>query len=85
MKSVPFPTQQAEDEIPLRTFSTVLPAAPETIPQPLLDQLNEGGIMVLPSGPPGWSQVLLKIRKRDGKITTEHICDVAFVPLVRDI
>ncbi|MBM3705676.1 MAG: protein-L-isoaspartate(D-aspartate) O-methyltransferase [Actinobacteria bacterium] len=62
----------------------ILTAAPENVPQPLIEQLKDGGIMVLPSGPTGWSQSLLKIRKKGSKITTEHICDVAFVPLVRD-
>ncbi len=61
----------------------ILTAAPETIPEPLIGQLKDGGIMVLPSGPPGWGQILLKVRKIKGKISTERLCDVAFVPLIR--
>ena len=61
----------------------ILTAAPENIPEPLIGQLKDGGIMVLPSGPPGWGQTLLKVRKINGKISTERICDVAFVPLIR--
>jgi protein-L-isoaspartate(D-aspartate) O-methyltransferase len=61
----------------------IVTAAPEKIPGPLIDQLKDGGIMILPSGPPGWNQILLKITKQKGKIKTERICDVAFVPLTR--
>lgn len=61
----------------------IVTAAPENVPEPLIEQLKEGGIMVLPSGPSGWSQTLLKIIKKDGKIKTDRICDVAFVPLTR--
>jgi len=61
----------------------ILTAAPEDIPGPLIEQLKEGGIMVLPSGPSGWSQDLLKVKKIKGRIRTQKICDVAFVPLVR--
>ena len=62
----------------------ILTAAPEGIPEPLIEQLKDGGIMVLPSGPSGWSQSLLKIKKGKGKIKTQKICDVAFVPLTRN-
>jgi protein-L-isoaspartate(D-aspartate) O-methyltransferase len=61
----------------------IVTAAADKIPYPLIDQLKDGGIMILPSGPPGWGQVLLKIVKQKGKIKTERICDVAFVPLTR--
>ncbi len=61
----------------------IVTAATEKIPDPLIDQLKDSGIMILPSGPPGWSQILLKIVKQKGEIKTERICDVAFVPLTR--
>jgi len=61
----------------------IVTAAPQNVPEPLVEQLKNGGIMVLPSGPSGWSQTLLKITKKDGKIKTERLCDVAFVPLTR--
>jgi len=60
----------------------IVTAAPDHIPQPLVNQLAEGGIMVIPVGPPGLSQVLWKLTKTDGQIQTERICDVVFVPLV---
>jgi protein-L-isoaspartate(D-aspartate) O-methyltransferase len=61
----------------------IITAAPEEIPPPLIDQLKNDGIMVVPSGPTGWNQVLLKITKKNGKLSTIKICDVAFVPLTR--
>jgi len=59
-------------------------AAPDHIPQPLIDQLKDGGIMVIPVGPPGWNQVLWKVIRQGDDIKTIKICDVAFVPLTRE-
>ncbi|MCL4378482.1 MAG: protein-L-isoaspartate(D-aspartate) O-methyltransferase [Actinobacteria bacterium] len=62
----------------------IVTAAAEKIPPPLIEQLKEGGIMVIPSGPRYWNQQLLKLRKINGKIHTENIGDVAFVPFTRN-
>ena len=61
----------------------IVTAAPENIPEPLVLQLREGGIMVIPLGPSGQGQSLLKARKEKGRLITEKICDVSFVPLTR--
>ena len=63
----------------------IVTAAPDHIPQPLIDQLVYGGIMVIPVGPPGWNQVLWKVEKKNGDVITTKITDVAFVPLTREI
>lgn len=64
----------------------IVTAAPDHIPQPLVEQLTDEGIMVLPVGPPGWNQVLWKVEKKDGEVITTKITDyVAFVPLTREI
>ena len=63
----------------------IVTAAPDHIPQPLVEQLTDEGIMVLPVGPPGWNQVLWKLEKKDGKVITTKITDVVFVPLTREI
>ncbi len=57
-------------------------AAPEQIPQPLLDQLAEGGVLVAPTGQIG-TQQLRRIRRKNGKITEdEEAIPVSFVPMV---
>ena len=59
----------------------VVAAASPSIPAPLVEQLAEGGRLVIPIGPPG-QQVLTLAEKRRGRITTEVISDVRFVPLL---
>jgi protein-L-isoaspartate(D-aspartate) O-methyltransferase len=59
----------------------VTAAAPE-VPGTLVDQLDEGGIMVLPVGQRANEQTLLRLRRRDGRIAEENLGDVRFVPLV---
>jgi protein-L-isoaspartate(D-aspartate) O-methyltransferase len=57
----------------------VAAAAPE-VPPPLLDQLAEGGRLVLPVGSRGFQQLEVWERK-GGKFTCERNIAVAFVPL----
>ncbi len=62
----------------------VVTAAPEQMPQPLLDQLAPGGRLVAPIGPEGGSQQLLVIRKdAQGRAATRSVLPVRFVPLTR--
>lgn len=62
----------------------VVTAAADTIPQPLLDQLKEGGRMVIPVGPVFGAQNLVLLTKHDGKMRTRTIIPVRFVPFVHD-
>ncbi len=55
-------------------------AAAPRVPQPLFDQLAEGGRLVLPEGGAG-GQLLNRWRKISGEFKQEHIAPVAFVPL----
>ena len=57
-------------------------AAAETVPQKLLEQLVDGGIMVLPVGPQGGDQDLVKLIKKDGAVERQTLFPVRFVPLV---
>jgi protein-L-isoaspartate(D-aspartate) O-methyltransferase len=59
-------------------------AAPDHVPPPLIRQLKDGGRMVIPVGAPGSYQTLWRFRKTDGKVASENITDVAFVPLIRE-
>ena len=54
--------------------------APE-VPRPLIEQLKEGGIMILPVGG-GYYQKLIRVRKVDGKVVKEDHGGCAFVPMV---
>jgi protein-L-isoaspartate(D-aspartate) O-methyltransferase len=62
----------------------VVTAAPDHVPQPLVDQLKPGGRMVVPVGPQIVGQDLLLITKAaDGKTVTRRTLPVRFVPLTR--
>lgn len=60
----------------------IVTAAAPRIPEPLLDQLDEGGRMVVPVGPQGRVQVLYKIIKEGGRTREIDLGAVAFVPFV---
>ena len=63
--------------------SIIVTAAPDHIPQALIDQLKPNGRMVIPVG--GFTQDLLVLTKRaDGTTISETIVPVRFVPLTRD-
>jgi len=65
-----------------RTFERIMiTAAVPRIPDPLAEQLADGGIMVAPVGADG-VQTLMVYEKRAGKITERFICDVRFVRLL---
>ena len=56
-------------------------AAAPTVPAALLSQLAEGGVLVIPVGAHG-EQMLLRIEKKEGELTTQHLMPVRFVPLI---
>ena len=60
----------------------IVTAAAPQLPEILLDQLAIGSIMVLPLGPERGDQELIKLRRGEGAIETEKLCDVRFVPLL---
>jgi protein-L-isoaspartate(D-aspartate) O-methyltransferase len=47
-----------------------------------VDQLAEGGVMVVPVGADGESQELVTVRKRGGQVVTEKGIPVRFVPMI---
>ncbi len=59
----------------------IVTAAPDHLPSPLVDQLKEGGRLVIPIGPPGGYQSLWKFIKQDGDVKAYNLGGVAFVPL----
>jgi protein-L-isoaspartate(D-aspartate) O-methyltransferase len=60
----------------------IVTAAPDHIPKPLVEQLKEGGRMVVPVG--SYTQELKKIVKRSGKMETIDVIPVLFVPMTGD-
>jgi len=62
----------------------IVTAAPEKIPEPLVDQLAVGGRMVIPVG--GFFQELkVFTREKDGRVTEKDIIPVRFVPMTGEI
>jgi protein-L-isoaspartate(D-aspartate) O-methyltransferase len=61
----------------------IVTAAPKEIPEPLIEQLAEGGRLVIPVGEQGSVQELLLVTKRKGKIEQKRISFVRFVPFKR--
>ena len=62
----------------------IVTAAPEKIPQPLIDQLAENGRMVIPVGSPASVQKLILIVKENGRVKQEVLTLVRFVPFTRE-
>jgi protein-L-isoaspartate(D-aspartate) O-methyltransferase len=60
----------------------IVTAAAEEVPRALTDQLAEGGVMLLPLGPHGGTQYIVKLTKNAGKLARETLLAVRFVPLV---
>ncbi len=59
----------------------IVTAGAPIVPTALTDQLNEGGILVIPVGNRE-KQLMLCIRKRGGKLIREEYENFAFVPLL---
>jgi protein-L-isoaspartate(D-aspartate) O-methyltransferase len=63
----------------------IVTAAPEQVPQPLIDQLARGGRLVAPIGAQAGAQELLLMRKgEDGHTVSRKLLPVRFVPLTRE-
>ncbi len=59
----------------------IVTAGAPRIPIPLLDQLAEGGRMIIPVGD-RFSQELIKLSKRNGEVSTESLGGCRFVALL---
>ncbi len=63
----------------------IVTAAPEEIPQILVEQLKPGGRMVLPVGSQLWGQDLLILEKDgEGNVNMEQSIPVRFVPMIHE-
>lgn len=61
----------------------VVTAAAEHIPPSLIQQLKDGGKMIIPVGSPFLVQTLMLVEKKKGKISTSSLMPVRFVPFTR--
>jgi protein-L-isoaspartate(D-aspartate) O-methyltransferase len=61
----------------------VVTAAAESVPPLLIDQLKDGGRMVIPIGAPFLVQNLLLLEKHGSTVTTQATAPVRFVPFTR--
>lgn len=63
----------------------IVTAAPDHVPQPLVEQLAPGGALVIPVGPIGAVQTLWRFTNgADGELLAESLGAVTFVPFTRD-
>ena len=60
----------------------IVTAAAEEVPKALTQQLDDGGVMLLPLGPQSGTQHLVKLTKSAGRLARETLLTVRFVPLV---
>lgn len=60
----------------------IVTCAVNHIPPPLLEQLNEGGRLIIPLGSTLYFQTLTLITKVEGKPKVKHISGVRFVPMI---
>lgn len=58
----------------------IVTCSPEKVPQPLVDQLREGGLMIVPTGE-RYQQNLYLMRKVGGKLKSEALRATLFVPM----
>lgn len=63
--------------------AVMVTAAAEFVPPPLIEQLKDGGRMVIPIGSPFFTQTLMLVEKKGKKITTKSLMPVVFVPFTR--
>jgi protein-L-isoaspartate(D-aspartate) O-methyltransferase len=62
--------------------SIIVTCAPDRVPQPLIDQLEDSGRMIIPVGTL-WDQELYLLRKHGTTIEQQAVLPVAFVPMTR--
>ena len=62
----------------------IVTAAPDHLPAPLMQQLADGGRLLIPIGPTGGYQTMWKFVKEGAQIKAYNLGNVVFVPLVSE-
>jgi protein-L-isoaspartate(D-aspartate) O-methyltransferase len=63
----------------------IVTAAPAEVPGSLVDQLGEGGLMVIPLARPGREQEVVRLTRGPQGLQEEHLTTVRFVPMVHGL
>ncbi len=63
----------------------IVTAAADEVPSALVDQLDVGGVMVIPIEAGSWGQQVVRVRKTESGYDSDEILPVRFVPLVEDV
>ena len=58
----------------------IVTCSPESVPKPLVEQLREGGQMIIPVGE-RYQQTLFKMTKQDGELIRQPLRPTLFVPM----
>jgi protein-L-isoaspartate(D-aspartate) O-methyltransferase len=58
----------------------IVTCAPENVPAPLVEQLKDGGRLIIPVGPP-LNQQLVLLRKQNNQLERQNVLSVRFVPM----
>jgi len=61
----------------------IVTCAPEKVPEPLVQQLKDGGRMVIPVEEERYVQILYLLEKKGGRLVKTGIEHVRFVPMIR--
>ena len=59
----------------------IVTCAPEKVPRPLVEQLKEGGRMMIPVGTAGGKQELVLLERSGGEVKRKSVLPVRFVPM----
>jgi len=60
--------------------AVIVTCAPNHVPQPLVEQIKEGGRIIIPVGPTG-DQTLYLLEKKNGRLEQRNALPVSFVPM----
>ncbi len=63
----------------------IVTATAEEVPSALVEQLDVGGVMVIPIEAGSWGQQVVRVRKTEAGCDSEELLPVRFVPLVEDV
>ena len=63
----------------------IVTAQAETLPETLLAQLREGGVMILPIVEDGRGQQVVRLRRTSGGVERESLMEARFVPLLNGL